>query len=81
MCLVHARVFEHFVEMHIKQPGGVFRPLDVPADPEKRLGDPTQHPGLLIAGLVLAGTAIGCGAAYRLRGKRRRPVAFRVPDR
>ena len=21
--LVHARVFEHFVEMHVKQPGGI----------------------------------------------------------
>ena len=47
--LVHTRVFEYLVEMHVKQPGGVLRPLDVPADPEKRLGDPAQHPALLIA--------------------------------
>ena len=47
--LVHARVFEHLVEVHVEQPGGVLGPFDVPADPEQRLGDPTQHLGPLTA--------------------------------
>src|SRR6202035_936916 len=31
--------------------------------------------------LVLVGTAVGLGAAYRLRGERRCPAGFRVPAR
>jgi hypothetical protein len=71
--LVHTRIFEHFVEMHVKQPGGVLCPFDITAHPEKRLATRLSI-GLLTAA-VLVGTAVGLGAAYRLRGDADAPSA------
>ena len=51
--LVDRRVLEDELGLHVEDPGGVLRPLDVASDPEHGLGDPAQHPGRPLAVLLL----------------------------